>query len=215
MALSFPLTGPEFAQRLRVREFNWRRQDWVESSQTAGGDIITRELAAPKWIADVTLAQYNNRDADEVQALFEAILPHRHFYMHNIRRPFPAAVPDGTLLGSFDPILFAIGSDNVSIRLSSLPPNYVLTRGDMIAYDREGSRRSLHRVIDTVQASGSGASPYFTVAPAIKSGSATGVRVFLRRPAARMMIAPGSFVSGVTRKMLSQGCAFQAIEVTI
>ncbi len=217
MALTFPLSGEDFARRLRIREFNWRRQDFVETSGTARGDVITHEIAAPKWIADVTLARANNRDADEIQALLEAVLPHGRFYLHNIRRPFPAADPDGSILGGTEPTLQAIGSNNISMRVAGLPENYKLTRGDMIAFNRgsDGDRRSLHRIIDTVEASGAGTSPYFTVAPAIKSGSVAGVRVFLKRPAALMMIAPGSFSSGVTRKMLSDGCSFQAIEVTV
>ncbi|TPE47224.1 hypothetical protein [Amaricoccus solimangrovi] len=214
MALEFPLGRDVFARKLRVREMTFWRRDFVETSGTGRGDIIVSEIAPPKWIADVTLARYNNRDADELQALFEAILPHRLFHLYNIRRPFPAADPDGSELGNSAPLLHAIGSDNVSLRISGLPSGYTLTRGDMLAFNR-GDRRSLHRIIDTVSANSSGLTPSITVTPALKTGTVTGVRVFLERPTALMMIAPGSFAAGVTRKMLSDGCSFQAIEASV
>lgn len=213
MALDFPLSAADFANKLRIREFNWSRRDFVESSGTARGDIITKEIAAPKWIADVSLARCNNRDADEMQALLEAVLPHGRFYLYNVRRPYPAADPTGEILSDGEPILQALGSNNVSLRVSGLPSRYTLTAGDMIAFNR-GNRRSLHRIVETGEATSSGLSPYLAIRPPLKPGSEAGVRVFLKKPAALMMIAPGSFSAGVTRKMLSDGCAFQAIEAT-
>ena len=218
MALDFPLGTDQFARKLRVREFNWYRRDFVESSGTARGEIITSEIAAPKWIADVSLASYNNRDADEIQALFEAVLPHGRFFLYNIRRPYPASDPDGSILGDRETMLQGIGSNNVSLRISDLPPNFILTRGDMIAFNRgpNGSQRSLHRVVDeTAQAGAGGLSPFINVRPAIKYGSAAGVRVYLKKPSALMMVAPGSFANGVTHKMISSGLTFQAIEAPV
>lgn len=213
MAISFPLARGDFADLLPIAGFKWVLEEYVEVSGTAQGEVITNEIAPRKWRAELELAPMPLAQAADLQALVEAIGPSGTFMLHNALRPAPRRDPTGAGVAGASPALNTLGGNNRSLRVGGLPAGYVLSRGDMLAFDYGGGRRALHRVAETVAASGAGLTPLFEVRPFLRPGYATGAAVTLIRAAAKMMVVPGSFDPGTGRPMIQAGMGFQAIEV--
>lgn len=216
MPLDFPLSRAAFQDRLRIanaRPFALAR--FEEISGLGTGEIITSIIAAPKWEAEFTLSsRLTYAQAAEALALLEALGTSRTVELYDVTQPNPAADPGGETLGGASPTVSAIGSDNASLRLTGLPPAYVITIGDMISVGySSGSRRALFRVHETVEASAGGVSPMFAVAPHLPPGLAVGASVVLKRPYGWFRIVPGSFDPGYSTKLGNSGIRFRALQV--
>lgn len=215
MAFSFPLSVAAFADKLRVASMApWRIVDFVETSGTARGEAIVSHVAWPRWRTEITLVPAPLGVAVGLQALFEAIGPSGTFYLYDHALPGPQADLDGAILGAATPTLHTIGGDNRSVRITGLPAGYVLTAGDKIAvsYGSSPVRRLLVRVCEDATANGSGLTPSFEVRPALRPGITTGIGAGLIKPAARMMIEPGSLGPGGWAPLIAEGASFAAIE---
>ena len=214
MAIVFPLAPPFFADRLKITAFRWQLLPFVESSGTGLGQIITNELVSPKWRAEVTLARMPHAEAARIAALIEAIGPSGSFYLYNPARAYPIDDPDGSGISGATPTIHSVGGNNKSLRLTGLPVGYTLSVGDMLHFDTGmPTRRALHRVVEDATASGAGLTPSFEVRPYLKTGTTAGAGVTLARPAAKMMLEPGSFDPGTAGPVNTAGMAFSAIEV--
>jgi hypothetical protein len=100
------------------------------------------------------------------------------------------------------------------LKLGGLPAGYSLRRGDMLHVDYgSGPRRALHRIVEDATANGAGITPFFEVRPYLKTGTTTGAVVTLIKPAAKMMLEPGSFDPGTEARVHTAGMSFTAIEV--
>lgn len=216
MPLEFPLSRAAFQDRLRIanaRPFALARFEEVSGLGT--GQIITSIIAAPKWEAEFMLSsRLTYAQAAEALALLEALGTSRTVALYDVTQPFPAADPDAVALGSASPTVSAIGSDNASLRITGLPPAYVITIGDMISIGySSGARRALFRVHETVTATAGGVTPMFAVAPHLPTGLSVGASVMLRRPYAWFRIVPGSFDPGFSTKLGNSGLRFRALQV--
>ena len=91
---------------------------------------------------------------------------------------------------------------------------YVITRGDKFSWDQGSSpvRRCLHEFSDSVTADSNGRTAPTSVFPAIRAGATTGLTVSLSRPAAEMMIVPGSYDFPSTGAVMSS-ISFTAIQI--
>jgi tRNA pseudouridine(38-40) synthase len=110
---------------------------------------------------------------------------------------------------------YLILNRTVRSKLGGLPAGYTLRRGDMLHFDYGSgpTRRALHRIVEDATANGSGSTPFFEVRPYLKTGTATGAVVTLIKPAAKMMLEPGSFDPGTEARVHTAGMSFTAIEV--
>jgi hypothetical protein len=215
MAITFPVALSVFASTLRVLESQFWREDFIETSGTARGDILTSEIAAPKWRARVALSGMTYEDAAAAQAMIELIGPHQQFYLYNPMKPYPRHDPTGSIVAAATVTIYAVGSDNRSIRLQGLPAGYVISAGDMFSYSFGSNpvRRCLCRAVETVTASGIGLTPAFAVSGTLRTGTVSGLVVNLRKPFAKMMFAPGTFTAGSgTLSRVTTGMSFEAIE---
>ena len=215
MPIVFPLVATSFADLLLCQSFRWTLSRFVESSGTALGQVITNEIAAPKWRAELELISLRHADAAKLQALIEAIGVAGTFYLHNPAHPGPRLDLAGTVLGGASVTIGTVGATNKTLALVGLPAGYVLSVGDMLSFSfgSNPTRRALHRVVEAATANGSGATGNFEVRPFLKAGVSDGLAVTLVKPSAKMMIEPGSFEPGTAGRVFTRGMAFTAIEV--
>jgi hypothetical protein len=214
MAITFPLARSAFADRLKIAAFRWQLMAFVETSGTALGQVITNEIAPRRWRAEVELARMPHGEAAEVQALIDALGPSGSFYLHNPAQLGPRDDPSGAGLAGHAVTITAM-SDNTGLKLGGLPAGYSLRRGDMLHFDYGSgpSRRALHRIVEDATTSGSGVTGFFEVRPYLKTGTTAGAVVTLIKPAAKMMLEPGSFDPGTEARVHTAGMSFTAIEV--
>lgn len=185
-----------------------------ELSGTQGGAIIVADLRPALWSLDVESAMLDRGKALQAEALF-ALLDGSlsSFYGWNPKAQYPQADPMGSIVGAAAVKIKSLNADNKRLALKALPAGYVLTRGDFLAFDYgAGPSRALHQVMAaTVTADGSGDTAEFEVRPHIRTGAAVDDAVNLKRPAAEMLILPGS-VQWRQAAPLHDSVAFQATQ---
>lgn len=218
MALSFPLAFDDFMARFGLEEgtFTLSRNDQV--SGLGNGQPLNAELASPLWRFEGATIQIPDDDAEAIAALFEVLEhPGRDFFIANPRKKGPRVDPDGAILGSATPTIHTLASNHREIRVTGLPGGYVLSRGDMIAFDYGPAgqkRRALHRIVSTVTASSGGLTPLMEVFPHIRAGALVGDAVSLAPATMRAKLIPGSYSpSGVGG--MYQRFTFSAIQKLI
>lgn len=190
---------------------------WVqEFSRQAGGAPRVADLGGGGiWTAKIATANMANDEIESAAALIDDMQGSLGtFYVWNPRKQYPRLDLAGTILGSSTVTIHTLGGDNKSIRLQGLPAGYVISRGDFFSWDQGSSpvRRCLHRFTADATADGSGILPLTGVAPHIRVGASTGLTVTLKRPAAEMMIQPGSYDFPSTGTLIST-LTFTAIQV--
>lgn len=197
MALTFPIAYEDFVGMIGLSEgtFTLARNDQV--SGMGNSQPLNAELASPLWLFEGVTIPFPNEDAEAIAAIFELLEgPGRDFYVANPRKIGPRADRDGSILGSATPVINSLDANNRELAIDSLPPDYVLSRGDMMAFDygpSEARRRALHRVISTITASGSGLTGLIEVYPHIRTGAAEGDPIYLAPPTMRAKLVPKSY----------------------
>lgn len=189
----------------------WRQQ----FSRQAGGSPRVADLGPEVWTALIKTTVMMNDDAEAAAAYVDQMRGSLGtFYVWNPRRQYPRLDPDGSILGTSTVTIYALGGDNKSIRLTGLPAGYKISRGDFLSWDYGTSpvHRAFHRFVADGTADGSGILPSTEVAPHIRTGSSTTLAVSLKRPAAEMMIMPGTFDFPSAGPLMST-LAFSAVQV--
>jgi hypothetical protein len=208
MTLSFPLSLDAFWNRLPIGEATIALPQTVETSRTAGGDVLVRSLGERLWAGEVTLDLLDPSEYGEVEALLAALgEPGRTFEATDVRRPHPAHDPSGALLAGASPQIHGLGSDPRTLELRGLPAGYRLTPGDYLRFDYSG-RRALHRVVEPVAVGGTGRTGLFEVTPGIRPGATIGRPVDLSHPSCYARLRPGSFDAGSARTAITRGLRF-------
>lgn len=214
MAPVFPLATDVFQDTINVAAAAFRLRDNQELSGLGSGQIIGADLAHPLWTADVRLFPAFSDDAVDIQAMVErldGVL--RTFYLYDPRTSHPRADPDGSILGAATPTIASLNVDNKAMAVGGLPAGYVLSRGDMLAFDyADPARRALHRIEEPVTADGAGLTTQFEVRPHLRTGVETGLLVSLIKPAARMIIVPGSYQATVSDDYGTTSISFTALQ---
>lgn len=186
-----------------------------EFSRQAGGSPREADLGPPIWTAKIGVGPMPNDDAEAAAALIDKMqCDSDTFYVWNPRRQYPRMDPDGSILGSNTVTIYALDADTRYLRLAGLPVGYKISIGDFLSWDQGSSpvHRCLHRFVGAATADSNGRIPLTAVVPHIKAGASTGLTVSLKRPAAEMMILPGSYdfpSSGATASSIS----FTAIQI--
>lgn len=217
MALTFPLSLAQFFAAMPFREdgVQFGLNAGVQSSQTQGGEIVTADVATRLWSGTVSLDTMRNDMADGVLARIDALTyAGRTFMAHNPRRRGPIADPLGAALGASTPQIHTLDANARELRLIGLPPGYVLTAGDMVAfsYGAVPVRFALHRIVVGGVADGAGLTPLIEVAPNIRPGASVGAAVTLIRPACKALIVPGSVSTGNRGRRHTSGIGFSFIQ---
>jgi hypothetical protein len=172
-----------------------------------------KELRSPLWRMKADCSALTLGQLRRLQALVGGLGGSvGSFYAWNPAAQYPAADPDGSALGSSEVKISGLGSTVKDLALKGLPAGYVLTAGDMLAFDYGSTSRALHQVVtDTVTADEDGVTPTFEIHPPRRQGAAINDVVSLKRPAAEMRIIPGTL--SLTVEGLIGRTGFEAIQV--
>lgn len=198
----FPGWTPVFEPRIRQ-----------ELSGTAGGRIYTKDFGSPLWTLTASSKSLKANDLDAWRAKLNSLAAAQQTFLgYSLSRCYPIAYPNGSWPTgvSFDGIsanLFAIASDNKSIRISSLPSGFALSVGDMLQI----GDADLYRVREAAVAA-SGTTGSFEVFPNLWPGTVTGTAVSVKTPHCLMVVVPGSVSSPADPSTGRGSISFQGIE---
>jgi hypothetical protein len=214
MALSYPLSFDQFLGLLRVEEVTFRLSHPQEHTRLGDGTIISASLGASLWTGSVRLAQANHPRHAQMEALIALMdQPGATFLCHDPRQIGPASDPTGSILGSRTVTIHSVASNMRELRLTGLPPGYVLSPGDMLGFQYGSTpvRHALHRNVVGGTASSSGLTPMLEVVPNLRPGAVSGLTVSLTRPACKARLLPDP-AYGSGRQANSRGASFDFIQ---
>lgn len=195
MAISFPLSVADFIGAFRIHALTMDVPPAVNVAQTSGGELLPSSVGARLWSGSVTLTARRHDQSAALEAIVSLLQePGASFYMTDTRRPGPTYDHSGMVLGAATPTIASLATNNREAGVAGLPPGYVLSRGDRIAFDylTSPTRRALHQIVTGGIADASGAISTIEVTPQIRPGAATGAALTLYQPACKAIIVPGS-----------------------
>ncbi|PQA72230.1 hypothetical protein [Brucella oryzae] len=216
MALTFPLSLAAFADKLPIETVKWRLAFQQETTGLGSGEVITADLAPPRWEGDVTLGKMRHEQAASIQALIESLGGAlSSFYLYAPQKAFPVKDPTGSIMGGSTPAIASVGANNKSLSVSGLPAGYQLSVGDLFAFDygENPVRRNMHRLVEGVTATGGGTTSVVEVAPPFRPGVAVGLSLTFIKPAIKVKILPGSFDEGAAKDLFTDGMAFSVYQI--
>lgn len=216
MSLTFPLALSDFFAGLRVTTSKFTLGEGMNADQTGQGEILTAKTGSRLWQGQIMLAADHWADMNAAWAKIEFLrAPGRPFYIYDTTAAAPAGDPTGFILGTAAPQIATLPSDATTLTLSGLPPGYLVTGGDMLAfpYLTGPVRQALHRVVIGGLADASGTTAELTVTPPIRAGAAVGAAVELIQPACLAVYTPGSAVEPTGQPGdISAGASFKFIQ---
>lgn len=183
-----------------------------ELSRTQSGVTQGKDLGSALWRGSFTTAPALLADAAGLEAALLSLNGVEWpFLAYDVRRPYPAAYPDGVFADSAT--IGGFGVDARGLWLADLAPGFVLSVGDYLAFDY-GARpsRALHRILTPAVADGAGDTPEFWVFPALRPGAITGAAVTLRRASCEMIAEPGQTPPQL-RDMVASSVTFSGIQI--
>ena len=206
MALSFPLSLPEFFDSLPVSRVTFRVGRSVTFSETGAGERIAHSRGSRLWGGQIVL----DKDTHAVWAAIEARLalleePGASFLLRDPRMSGPIADPAKILLGGAAPVISSVSANMRELELSGLPVGYVISQGDYLGFEYGSNpvRYAFHRVVTGATASGTGRAADIEVTPYIRLGAQIGAPVTLGNPVLKATIAEAEY--GASRAVISQG----------
>lgn len=199
MSITFPLPATDFAGILPVRRMSFRLDRSVTFSETGDGDLITHQLGQRRWVGEIELDREPILLASRVKALIEVLgEAGASFLLPDLTRRGPLADPAGVALAGSSPVLSAIDPGLRILGLSGLPAGYVLSAGDYLGWQYGSSpvRHAVHRLVNTVTASGSGVAAGLIVSPPVRTGVQVGAAVQLVQPAVKAKLVEEDYGMG-------------------
>ncbi|MBW4708618.1 hypothetical protein KX928_12570 [Roseobacter sp. YSTF-M11] len=217
MPVSFPMSIAEFLDALPVKSVEFDLPEAVQTSRTAGGEILPEDIGTRLWQGEVMLGRLLPYEALDAQALIDLMRgAGASFLAYHTRFPHPRQDPTGSIIAGASPQIAALdGGDARLISLKGLTPGYALTRGDYLSftYGSNPLRYGLHRVQETqVLADGAGTTPLFEVIPPLEPGAVIDAAVTLGRAHCKAVIVPDSVQTGRQSKFLRDGMSFKFMQ---
>lgn len=203
MAISYPRTDLFTSRGFTQASFDLLQRQ--ESSRTAGGDAIGKDLGPGLWVGEWTTVPSAFDDAVTYEAMLRSLDGViGTFNAYDLRRPYPKANPSGSFTDSG---AIASVQSAKALTLKSLPAGFVISVGDYFHFDygSNPTNRALHQAMEAVTADGSGDTTSFEVRPHIRTGAVADIAVKFKLPSARFRLEP----RGVTPSM--QGGLFGSV----
>ncbi|HSG56056.1 MAG TPA: hypothetical protein VLA45_11415, partial [Paracoccaceae bacterium] len=150
MALAFPLALDSFWSGLRIRQAQFYLPEALEINETGDGEVISADTGPRLWRGSATLVREYHAQAAANHAILSVLRQAgRSFFAYDTVKAFPAADPEGTILGASTPVIAALMSNNREMDISGLPASYVLSIGDYLSfsYGTGPVRHALHQVV--------------------------------------------------------------------
>lgn len=213
MAITFPRAIPD----LPIAGISFDLEPMIEITPLRSGKQISADLGPTLWRGKWQSSQLGDDEIATVKAWYATLLSAESFYGWDKLREYPRAYADGwgslTVGGSpFDGTctLVDVAAGLVEIDLADLPVGFVLSIGDYLAFDYSIDSRALHVVVAGGTADGSG-NLTIEVRPPVRVGWEADAVVQLHRPAARMIIIPGTWSCPVEAPFFGRA-SFEAIQ---
>lgn len=212
MALTFPLTLPQFFDLLPASRVRMDPSEALDVSETRGGEILTADLGESLWTGQIDLGRMTHAERASVSPLINLLRRGSgSFLVSDHTRPWPRLDPRGLLLGAAAPAILAVDPGMLELRLSGLPAGYQLSRGDLISwtYGASPTRYALHELVGSATADASGHTPLIEVTPPIRLGAQLGAAVQLVWPRCKAKFVPGTADTGQSVRTITEGATFQ------
>ncbi len=203
------------ADLLDIESVTWSIQRHDELSGTGDGRIIAAELASPLWTAEVSLNPAYHNEAKQIAARIRALRgPMTAFMLYDPVSKYPQEDHDGSILGSAVVTITAIGANRDTLAFSGLPAGYKLTIGDKVQITdaSDATKTGLFEFSASGTANGAGAMAALAVFPNLPAWANTGDTVTLKKPAARVIVVPGSHNPGSASGLMTMGQTLQVIQ---
>ena len=210
--LTFSLSLEDFADGLRVRALGWDLTENVRHTQNGGGEVLVSDLGPRLWRGSVKLAPDTFDGQRAAQALAQSLRTRgRTFFLSPWKSQYPAADPDGSILGAATPSLKSPTGGSDVVTLQGLPVGYDLRAGDYFsfAYGASPTRYALHQIFAVSGAADAAGELQVQVVPAIRLGAADGAAVTLVKPFCKAIIRPGSFKASEIGLAGADGFSFE------
>lgn len=215
MAFTDPVPAADFWETLRFAnrpEFSPRH--YQKQSLDGAGNALASILGQPKWAATIALAGgRHHRNLPQEADIALIVARGLRFLAYDIRRPYPAADMDGSLLGNLTVRVKSIGSNGRSLALKGLPKWFVVTKSDMQSALYSSTKRYLFQAEETVRAEPNGDTAEFEVWPFVPIGLAVDDVVTLRQGCGHFKIVAGSYRPSSGQGGMSSGISFSMISV--
>lgn len=166
MAISNPVTVPEFQEKMRVTNISWDLNERLEVNEMQSRGVISSLMGEPIWEGRLQTRPLRvDNNAFEAEALMDLIKRGRKFLLTPPHKKYPYAYLDGSNpQGSIT--LTAVSASRQEVTFGGFDAGFQLTAGDLFSFTF-GGRFYFHRVLETVVAAGNGSVTNITVAPAI------------------------------------------------
>lgn len=165
-----------------------------ELSRSADGVTRGKDFGESLWRLSFTTKPMRSSDALAYETKLRSLRGVTgRFFAGDPRRCNPRVYPAGNFTDSA--LIYDVGDDNKSLRVSDLAPGFVISEGDYLAFEYgSGPSYALHQALETVAADGGGITPFFEVYPHIRPGLSESppASVTLHLPTALFMLEPGS-----------------------
>jgi hypothetical protein len=175
-----------------------------ELSEQGSGIISVKELRPPLWVMRARSRLLTPTQVKEWKARLNSLENgKRLFWGWDKTGEYPIAHPCGAWPtgGAFNGLtatIASIGANNKSLSVDLLPAGFAGAVGDWLGVTYgTGPSYGLYQVMEPYLANGSGVTGVFEVRPHLRPGTAVDNLVAVKRPAAQMMIQPGSVSSDV------------------
>lgn len=216
MAITFPTPLAQFFDILPIASASLDLTEQMELNQNGRGELLTSDLGDRLWRMDIALRDDYHSAHERVKARLNLFRqPGRAFFARALPNAFPRHDPDGSILGSAEPLLNAVNPNFRDIRLGGLPVGYRIYDGDYLAfsYGTNPVRQALHQVIiptasEYVQVPSGGITPVFEVQPEIRAGYALNAEVTLISPSFKAIIIPDTTSVGNSQAKFTKGIKF-------
>ncbi|KFL31486.1 hypothetical protein JP75_08065 [Devosia riboflavina] len=193
-AITFPIPQADLGDLLPVQSVTWELVRQQEFSGLGSGEGLAADLAPALWEGDVSLRPLLHTKARGLVAKFDALDGAiQTFFLANPLGWWPATDPGGVIYGASNPEIGFIATNRKELSFTDLPPNYVLSAGDMFMVEYgTPARRALHRLVGDITANGSGTTGLVEVRPHLRSGIVEGLAASFKRPAAKVKLIPNT-----------------------
>lgn len=211
MAFLFPAALADLFEGLAIVRFTFDLGEAMETGELGSGLIVANDYGPRIWGGTCTLIPMDGVAMDRVEARLSAFRQAgREFMVTRPDRWWPAADPDGAILGAALPLIADVLQNNRSVRIKGLPPHYVLSDGDFIGWS-VGGVHQLHQVFFGGEAT-LGGLVEVDVVPNVEFW-AGGVPVVLGGASIKAVMVPGSWRGASRDPGVASGPSFSWREV--
>lgn len=215
MTITYPYPVSYLSDKMKISGVTFDIQRNDELSTSGSGDTWQAELSPPLWIATVTIMNDYNNTVKQIAAKLRKLHgAQEQFLLVDPLSKYPASDPTGAVISGSIITVDEVGSDRQSIKFSGLPGLFKLTTGDKftITYGSNPVIFSYHEISEDITTDALGAMEFVQIFPHLPTSVAEGFNVIMNKPPCKMSVSTGSFTSGRSSGLMTDGLSFKAIQ---